>query len=88
MNEEETFEWSMYSLTDNRANDIMVWKSGRFVNGVEDKKEPEIIYQIDSETLYKLIEGCLQTGVMKKSPIVKNIFQVDFKNGFEILNDR
>lgn len=72
----DTFEWSLYSLTDNRANDIMIWKSGRFVDGEEIEEEPEIIYIIDPELLYQLIEKLLATGDIKKVHITKNIFEI------------
>ena len=84
MNEEETFEWSMYSFTDNRANDIMVWKSGRFVNGVEIEEKPEIVYVISAETLYQLIEKSLACGNADILHITGNMFEIIYK----ISNDR
>ena len=77
---EETYGWSLYDLADNRANNIMIWKSGHFANGVSVEEEPKIVYVIDTEDLYKLIEGCLSTNVMEKKLISGIMYDVSFKN--------
>jgi len=76
---DKVYEWDRYSVTDNRANDIMIWEN-------QPSGEPEVIYQIDAETLFKLIEGCLATDVMQKTLVTKNIYDVSFKDASDILN--
>ena len=74
------YKWLFYRATDNRAGDVLVCKAGRYIDGIgEVEEEPDIVYEIEPETLHQLIETCLESGLLGKRAIVGDIVRVYFE---------